>query len=200
MKSLLSVLCFVLVAYCFCSCKNQDNFTTPDLTFFDLKGHVHTVEFEYDSENLEFTSDGILESKGGGYPYFEKEHYIGYSKGEKELSDYIVSLHDITFEKNYQWSNGHVILATSFGEGAYTETKFSYDEKGDLKSKKLERKEPSSTCVSTYTYLITKRDENGNWIEREVLYELLTPEYHDGFLISKPHTSKSVETRAITYY
>lgn len=200
MKSLLSNLCLMLVAFSVSSCQQKDSFTTPDLSFFELKGHVRTVQFEYDSETLEFTPEGILESKGGEYPYFEKGHYYGFSRGEKELNDYFVSYHDITSIENYQWLDGHVIHAAMQGEGACMETGYTYDENGDLKSSKSERMEPTSTCVSTNTYIITKRDEHGNWIEREVIYEQLTPEYHDGFLISNPHTSKSIEKRTIIYY
>lgn len=200
MKSLLSILCFVLIALFVSSCKQKDNFTTPDLTFFELKGHVHSVEFEYDTQTIVFTPEGILESWRGEYPYYEKGHYIGFCRGEKDLSNYFVTYYDITSTTDYRWSNGHVVHSTSKGEGACSETEFIYDDRSDLKSIRSERSDPMSTCVSTTTYTITKRDENGNWIEREVLYEQLTPEYHDGFLISNPHTLKSIETRTITYY
>lgn len=209
MKSFFSILTLVLVVYCFIGCKRQnnfstpvqDNFSTPDLTFFDLKGHVHTVNSESDSKRLEFFPDGILKSINGDRPYSRKGHFSGFRRGKsQELNDYFVAYYDITSHTDYQWSNGKVVLSTSSGEGSCTKTEYVYDENGDLKFEKIERGEPKSSCKWEKTYTITKRDWNGNWTEREVHEEQLTPFYHDGFLIRKPYSSESIEERTITYY
>jgi len=170
-----------------------DEFTSPDLTFFRLQGHVHTLkdgdtEFEFDKKGKFVKVDGLDPFQEPSRKILDDgstTDIIGYVRNDK---GYITEANTIESTTEYIWDGGKVVREEHAGEGMIGETIYTHNEDGTIASVSekwsMEGEEESNADTWTITYSNYKKDNHGNWISRDVT----TTEGTD------------TETRTITYY
>ncbi|MBQ0023143.1 MAG: hypothetical protein KBT29_07885 [Prevotellaceae bacterium] len=176
-----------------------DDFVSPDLAFFDLKGHVHTLttnfgdEYVFDEKGTLLTVDGRDPFQGpdrkmdedGGF-----EELVGY---ERDKDGYIVTATTWESETRYIWDEGHVIREEIASEGMVGQLIKTYNEDGTIaytseswlnEGEEEEEVEGESEGGDYVEYSDYKKDSHGNWISCKCSF----PE------------ETVTKTRKITYY
>lgn len=167
-----------------------------DLLFFDLKGPVKSMTD--DEKTYKFNENGILVLIDNRDPFepqtqeelekiIEQGRYNDYYHYVRDENGLISKISYYEGYNGFNWENGRIVKNEGGGEGLDWKTTYEYDENGDVIGSTYTEYEyysddPTFESVSTYT--IQKRDQYGNWIEREV----------------KNQTDNRVEKRTITYY
>ncbi len=190
------------------------NFTTPDLVFKELHGHVAQCYWKSEARNsyiytgtFDFSEDGLLTSRG------ISRNKEGQIKTMKEYTDY----DSISKVYSYTWANDKPskLYYQSYGysddSGSMT---FHYDNDGLLVKLTEARKDDGFTTTrnNQTVYSDYEFDEMGNWIKRKVTwsyewknnytYNSKDPyrpvvEYEDSW---HKVGDSCIEIRAITYY
>lgn len=179
---------------------NRRNFTTPDLAFNELHGHVEKCEWGketdlYYSTVYSYSNDGILDKGKGEYTHVYT----------RDRDGQIVTDEEDFAKTDYKWSDNKVVSSklvscegeTAYGNGAthyfydadgllaYTTTDDGVGEMGSMRNMK--------TVYSDYQF-----DDIGNWISRTSTKTYQTDEFGDGSWQNHKDTNK--EVRVITYY
>lgn len=177
------------------------NFTTPDLAFNELHGHVAKCEWGSESEwyypaVYSYNTDGVLENNKVG------ENSL---KSTRNKDGQIIAMEGDGVKTTYKWSDNNRVSSkqslsdyeTSYGDGA---THFFYNSDGVLTHTTTDggegedgRMRNMKTVYSDYQF-----DEMGNWISRKSTTTYQVDEYGDGSWNNRTDTDK--EVRVITYY
>lgn len=176
------------------------NFTTPDLVFNELHGHVEKCEWSKESDlyypmQYSYSSEGrLVRSKG------ENTH-----KYNRDKNGQIVSEEDGYAKTSFGWSDNKVSkrqLVSCEGETAYGNgaTHYFYDKNGLLSYTTTDGGEGENgtmrnmkTVYSDYEF-----DDMGNWISRKSITTYQVDELGNGSW--ENHTETDKEARVITYY
>ena len=178
-----------------------DDFVSPDLAFFGLKGPVHTLktkysEYVFDEKGTLLTVDGRDPFQGPDRKIHEDgsfEELIGYERNDE---GYIVSASTWEGETEFIWDEGQVIREESAGEGMIGMTVYTHNEDGTIayaaeswrSDDEEEEADVEGECEDNsgdyVAYSDYKKDSHGNWISR-------TRSYIE---------EKETETRKITYF
>ena len=176
------------------------NFTTPDLSFFELHGHVKSVEGDINEvrshpndriKNICFDENGklIIESSGSfNSKYCGK---IGW-KISRDKEDRIISisynsyegLNGYPYSKKFKWEDNKIVKIDIYAFYGNTHIKYEYGSNGILEKEIWDLREEEQT--EEFIDFINKKitdyqfDKYGNWISRKV--------------------DKKIQTRQITYY
>lgn len=171
-----------------------DDFRTPDLTFFSLKGHVKSVrngaiETCFDMEGNLVTVNGQSTNRQASRIYIPKTgdmfEYVGYGRNEEGL---ITSMNMFEGEETYAWKDGHVVSDRGGEAGTEWSNTYLYNADGWIETLKTRSwsfdEEEKAAPVVTTRYKYIEFDGVGNWIARLV------------------HTSENTyaEYRTIDYY
>lgn len=181
------------------------NFTTPDLAFNELHGHVAKCEWLYgdgaQQTTLSYNYDGKListECEGESYTYTRDKN--GQIINEIETT---YSLGNIVYK--YKWKDNKISVKQSvsttyldcpIGISHYyfynSDNLLAYETCDDSDSEGFEFRN-LKTVYSDYKF-----DEMGNWISRKAktTYQMS----RDGDETWENHTGKTTEVRVITYY
>ena len=150
----------------------EEIFTTPDLSLFQLKGHVKKCIIPYEGlgdEIYEFDKDGNLIS-----PKYEKI--------ERDANGAIIEYYDPERESTIRitWKNGKVKDVTELFDDGYNYScyGYEYDENNNIVQMGI------AHVAFPYNYSDYKFDEFGNWISR----------------IEESNGTSVEEKRYITYY
>lgn len=177
------------------------NFTTPDLAFNDLHGHVAKCESGSESELYypavySYNTDGVLENSKVG------ENSL---KSTRNKDGQIIAMEGDGAKFVYKWSDDRISSKqleycegeTAYGNGA---THYFYNSDGVLTHTTTDGGEGENgkmrnmkTVYSDYQF-----DEMGNWISRKSTTTYQVDEYGDGSWNNRTDTDK--EVRVITYY
>lgn len=176
------------------------NFTTPDLAFNELHGHVEKCEWSSESRMyypsvFSYNYEGVLADNQGEYGHQytrNKDGQIivdkqGYNKFSYRWSDNKIKrseLEECEGETAYGGGATHYFYDAD-GLLAYTTTDDGEGEDGKMRNMK--------TVYSDYQF-----DEMGNWISRASTTTYQTDESWDGSW--QNHTDTDKEVRVITYY
>ena len=162
------------------------NFTTPDLAFNELHGHV--AKCEWGSESFTYDENGRWTNEPQ-WNKFDRQYCPDRTKHPKVIRNkegYITRIYwecDADYEyEDISWNNGKV--KTRFISTYY------YD--NDLLITQ-ENEEEYDTQVS-YTYCNYVIDGMGNWVERDIIEKIVDP-YQNSVKYDK-----RTETRTISYY
>lgn len=163
------------------------NFTTPDLAFNELHGHV--AKCEWGSESFTFDENGRWTNEPQ-WNKFDRQYCPDRTKHPKVIRNkegYITRIYwecDADYEyEDISWKDGKV--STRFL------STYIYDENG-LPISRTDEEEFDSQVSATYcNYEI---DGMGNWVKRDVV-EKITDTYQNSV-----RYEKKSETRTITYY
>lgn len=163
------------------------NFTTPDLAFNDLHGHV--AKCEWGSESFTYDENGRWTNEPQ-WNKFDRQYCPDRTKHPKVIRNkegYITRIYwecDADYEyEDISWKDGKV--STRFL------STYIYDENG-LPISRTDEEEFDSQVSATYcNYEI---DGMGNWVKRDVV-EKITDTYQNSV-----RYEKKSETRTITYY
>ncbi len=140
-----------------------ETFTTPDLTFAEVKGHVKKITELFD--NKEYTLFEFDEK--GTYKSGSRLEIVKNIKRDKD--NYIIGGDNGYFI--VKWEDGKV-KQTIFNEsdGTLLTDTFSYNEDGNLIKTVSSSEGPDGdyTTTLTYSYDSNSFDENGNWVTRTV--------------------------------
>ena len=160
------------------------DFTTFDLLFFELHGHVKSVKWG-DYSTYEYSKDGELVKMNGKEPF--SNAIISDPDVERCARDSngIICCHyGWEWAIDYEWKDGIIVSESGMDEAFEWNYKYEYDDQGHLIKMKgtegdefEEEKEAVEYEINDYTF-----DEYGNWIRR----------YNDRF--------GDYEARVITYY
>lgn len=163
------------------------NFTTPDLAFNDLHGHV--AKCEWGSESFTFDENGRWTNEPQ-WNKFDRQYCPDRTKHPKVIRNkegYITRIYwecDADYEyEDISWKDGKVstlFLST-----------YIYDENGLPISRTNEEEFDSQVSATYCNYEI---DGMGNWVKRDVV-EKITDTYQNSV-----RYEKKSETRTITYY
>lgn len=161
----------------------NDDFTTYDLTFFEVHGPVRTInvngvvfEFNRDGELILFKGKSPYSTYGG--PYVKKSGKI---VGEYSGREYY----------QYTWQNGRIVKREA-DKGEDSEyAHYTYDAEGRISSLKITGCMASGYFLKSIKY--TYFDERGNWTSRAVTYE----NHYEGV---QGETSVHTLSRKITYF
>lgn len=171
------------------------SFTSKDLSFFELHGHVKKLKIG--KVTYTFSIDGTLTSASGIDPFdsfdddydnlgdiiYEIPHFSRDSEG------YIVEAasRGAAGIDNYKWQNGRLMVHIS-GSGSYEDRMaYHYDDNGRITSTtgKYNCEEETGSISCTYTYI--DEDMHGNWTKRKAVTKSV-------------ETNTTTESRSITYY
>lgn len=154
-----------------------DDFTSPDLAFFQLKGHVHFL-YAYPSV-YEFDREGRLLKVDGEDPYDEVRREFDdetdyFNEVTKLTSEngIIVEERAMEWYNDVKWKDGLVVEKSGQGEGMIFRHIFVYNDQGELTWSKEKMwndgddEDSEDTTIEEYTYRILKRDNRGNWTLR----------------------------------
>lgn len=186
------------------------NFTTSDLSFKELYGHVKECYIETgtvntnwpDKETIRFSKEGVLNPKNGDYTYIFTRNDNGQIIKSKET--------DATF--GYEWKDGRISkkqLLDLDGETAWGggDERFFYDNNGLLSYILTDDGEGEDGMMRNMktTYSDYEFDEIGNWIKRKATttYQTSMRYYGDnGFENTEWENQKEelYEIRRIVYY
>ena len=186
------------------------NFTTSDLSFKELYGHVKECYREWgpvntiwpDKETITFSNEGLLNPKNGDYTYIFTRNDNGQIIKSKET--------DATF--GYEWKDGRISkkqLLDLEGETAWGggDERFFYDSNGLLSYILTDDGEGEGGMMRNMktTYSDYEFDEIGNWIKRKATttYQTSRRYYGDnGFENTEWENQKEelYEIRRIVYY
>lgn len=163
------------------------NFTTPDLAFNELHGHV--AKCEWGSESFTYDENGRWTNEPQ-WNKFDRQYCPDRTKHPKVIRNkegYITRIYwecDADYEyEDISWKDGKV--STRFL------STYIYDENG-LPISRTDEEEFDSQVSATYcNYEI---DGMGNWVKRDVV-EKITDTYQNSV-----RYEKKSETRTITYY
>lgn len=176
------------------------NFTTPDLAFNELHGHVAKCEWGSESEWYyptvhSYSNEGILKNSKGEYTHTYDRNKEGLIIADEE--DFV--------KTTYKWSDNRISSKqleycegeTAYGNGA---THYFYNSDGVLTHTTTDGGEGENgkmrnmkTVYSDYQF-----DEMGNWISRKSTTTYQVDEYGDGSWNNRTDSDK--EVRVITYY
>lgn len=150
----------------------EEIFTSPDLSLFQLKGHVKKciIADEYMGDIVyEFDKDGMLIS-----PKYERI--------ERDANGAIIEYHDPKRESTVRvkWENGNVKEVTELDDDGYNSDAYGYEY--DKNNNIVEMIQAG--VAFPYNYSDYKFDEFGNWISR----------------IQEANGTTIEEKRYITYY
>lgn len=153
----------------------KESFSTPDLTFAEVTGHVKKITNTFDNKEyvlFEFDDDGFYKS-GSCLEHVrklkrdEENRIIGGDNGY-----YVVT-----------WENGRVKQTiTNESDGTLLTDTFYYDEKGNLTKMESLSDGPDGeySYTLTYSYDPDSFDEHGNWVSRNVVSsDKDTPNYQE---------------------
>lgn len=177
------------------------NFTTPDLAFNELHGHVAKCEWGSESEWYyptvhSYSNEGVLENSKVG------ENSL---KSTRNKDGQIIAMEDDGAKFVYEWSDNRISSEqleycegeTAYGNGA---THYFYNSDGVLTHTTTDGGEGENgkmrnmkTVYSDYQF-----DEMGNWISRKSTTTYQVDEYGDGSWNNRTDSDK--EVRVITYY
>lgn len=159
------------------------NFVTPDLTFFELRGQVKSVSYNYYEAKLgfkksaSFTANGTVVTPNG----VKLKRSNGKIKEVEYYEDLIGQWLGDSFITN---DNGQIISSDYTGpDGSGTE-KFYYDDNGRLSKTTTSGHINGEPFHNTSTFSYKSFDQYGNWTKR----------------IEKSSYGNSTQTRKITYY
>ena len=165
------------------------NYSTPDLSFFEVHGHVKTLKIVNNGTvTFSFSNDGTLLTINGhdAFTVPNTEVYYDYvtyvKKGNKIVAD-----QGWECGTEYTWDGDHVSFENGGAESMNWKTVYAYDANGRLERTTTYESEegsdePETKTVSTFSYL--KDDMYGNWVER----------------IRKNKNGQTTIKRVITYY
>jgi len=165
MRTITTILFAIIANVIFA--QNIDYFTSKDLAFFGLHGHVKTLKEGYTTYT--FDKNGTLILVDGKNP-FKKTMATGddwfYMKRNKY--GYISDTYSVGGSRHYDWKNGKITKVQIMFEGGDAAEYSCYTDKlGLLKSytflKYMDGTEP---CEKKVTFSYTKFDKNGNWTKR----------------------------------
>lgn len=144
------------------------NFTSPDLAFFDLHGHVKTMYYSKDYV-FEFSEDGTFVKEAGKDPFRTGmiESFDDAEEYKRNKDGYICQSNGWEWYTEYKWADGRVASEKGSDEGFCWEYTYHYDDSGRLSSltgKEWEFDEPKKSVNYTITY--KEFDEMGNWTKR----------------------------------
>lgn len=186
MKTSINTLVIAIIAMIITSCNNsgdknssnsgdsiqEEIFTTPDLSLFQLKGHVKKCIIPYEGlgdEIYEFDKDGNLIS-----PKYEKI--------KRDANGAIIEYYDPERKSTIRitWKNGKVKDVTELFDDGYNYScyGYEYDENNNIVQMGI------AHVALPYNYSDYKFDEFGNWISR----------------IEESNGTSVEEKRYITYY
>lgn len=172
----------------------DDNFRTPDLTFFSLKGHVKSVR----NGAIEtcFDMEGALVSVNGQSPFRQATRIyipktgdiyecVGYSHNAEGQ---ITELGMFEGSETYTWKNGHVVSDRGGEAGTEWSNVYQYNADGWIETLKTrtwdDGEDEKQAPVVTTRYKYIEFDGVGNWTVRLV----------------QTAENTSVECRTIEYY
>lgn len=184
------------------------NFTSPDLAFFNLHGHVSTVNGAYlgpltypifdGSSPYKFDYNGKCNQKMPAYSNFK-----GFTYDKKGRITGGRFTDDIEWFK-VKWKGDRISGCEDMYGSHWTGVTYYYDSNGDI-SKEIREEEANGGVVikETRIYTILERDKYGNWTKRKA--SITRKESHDdyenyGDPITNSSKSSETETREITYY
>ncbi|MCH5318211.1 MAG: zinc ribbon domain-containing protein [Paramuribaculum sp.] len=175
------------------------NFTSPDLTFFELKGHVKSVEgdisdigehptlknkIEFDENGgAKITTKGSINTEDCG-----KETWSIKRDANGKISN--ISYHNLeglmcgTPSVSYIWNDGKIVKKKLRGLLEVGNDNLSYNENGDLEQRIGSGYAADVTWDWKNRYTDYVFDENGNWISRK----------------RDSKTDSKTQKRVITYY
>jgi len=208
----LLLLACVMLPFVFGSCDNSQNpngnketkdttvITSPDLTFWELKGPVKICE------EIEFDRQGMMVSYVGYNPFtiekpyreIDEEGYMEeFSKWERNEAGQIATITGIEGNNTYTWRDGVMVHNEGVQEATAFAADYEYDENGLLvklieymRDDIGEENEGEMPMWSTTEYHYLEFDSHGNWIRREV--SVVYADYDT--------TENYEETRIIEYY
>lgn len=164
------------------------DFTSNDLAFFELHGHVKNFKMKYKEHErtFNFNEDGTIISVdnialGEDVPYEEWD----FPRINKE-NDLICSISTIDGLNEFSWRDGRPFKEEAYGEGPFhTISTFEFDNQGRKIKENVENEFEEETENFTISYTYTEEDDHGNWTKR-----VKTWNSGDSYQ----------ETRTITYY
>jgi len=146
------------------------NFKSPDLTFFELHGHVKTVSYGKD-EVIEFSRDGKFIKDNGRDPFRTGTitEFESPDEYKRNAQGYISEVGGWEWGTEYFWADGRVVKESGGAEAFEWEYLYHYDSNGllvSLSGTEGEFEEPKTSVKYTVTY--SEFDEYGNWTKRHV--------------------------------
>lgn len=189
------------------------NFTSPDLAFFNVRGHVKTIT-KIEGRDLEL--DGSVFAEGSPFSFDEDgnclnakaqpdEYFLGfkYDATGKIIGCRFVESggcpsHEIKWDKN----NRVISVYDRYGMHS-EEWKYKYSDTGDLLSIRIEEvANMGFQNEISVIFTIMKRDRWGNWTKRKASISGRSEhvDYESGRTISEPYSETRIDSRIIEYY
>lgn len=194
---------------------------TPDLAYNDLKGPVQLATSYMDYGSGPYKGPETMYDASGKWiniPKWlgeEQKEFKGYSgpKFERDYEGNIIKVRDAYADEgeatptvtSIVWENGRIVRTVEEGNlsgddyyySSSSDTKFEYDNNGNLKRKSTATRYSSSYDSGSFstseTYSYTSFDKYGNWTRRNVVGSFSS---NDG----DTYENQYVETREIIYY
>lgn len=126
----------------------ENNFVTPDLAFFELKGPVKKM------------SDGVLT-----YEFDQKGNLTKHSgtfSFKRDKQGRIIQMEAYENFVTYKWNGDKLIGSEAVAEGSMIEEEYTYDERGFVV--KIKHTVDGDVAYETLTY--SNLDNYGNWTKR----------------------------------
>lgn len=152
-------------------------FTTPDLAFYDVTGHVKSINYPNTETTVEFDADG----KVLRHTYYDLTRLTRDNDGRMIKWGY--DEYEIVWDGNRPAS-----FTTRESDGTTITETFSYDDNGRVLKSVTEYDSPDINTKMNYTYTYNENDfdDHGNWISRSVT--------------NSDANQTDTETRKIIYY
>ena len=132
-------------------------FTTPDLTLLEVKGHVKSVQKEGYDDKTTFNAEGLIEATGN-YARLKRD-------SDGRISSWGYDEYFVTWENNLPKT-----FKTRESDGSVSIDTYTYDESGLLVKSETNAEYPGDESwhgVYTYTYSPEDFDAHGNWLKRQ---------------------------------
>lgn len=142
---------------------HEEEFTAPDLTFAEVKGHVKKITEKFDGKEyllFEFDQNGVYQ-KGSRLEFVKKL--------ERDNDGRIVGGDNGYFKVT--WADGKVEqTVTNESDGTLLTDTFKYDAEGNLVERESRSEGPDGdySWTLTYNYGNNSFDSHGNWVSRSV--------------------------------
>lgn len=151
------------------------DFTSNDLSFFELHGHVKTLETEYGT--MKFDKEGTLISVNGKDPFIEREvegdDYLKYTR----VAGFIVKEERLETTMEYVWQDGRLASSSWVSESWIGQETYKYNEKGmlvEMTTNQQDFGELPEVVVGKYSY--DEFDDHHNWLQRTITANDVTVE------------------------
>ena len=177
------------------------NFSTPDLAFFSLKGHVKSVTYS-DNDILPFYYATL--QKNPTFNFSEDGTLENLPRGAYRSNGRIAG-QNITWGEEWEqgkfkfsWANGHVSSSSSQFYEAASDNGYKYDSAGNLIASYYEGGGEGMIFKESATYNYTDFDDNGNWITCKAT-KISSEGYEDDAAPERTVTHPTI-TRTIEYW